>query len=167
MVCTILLDLDGGFMTRDDISALFARRADAYARHDADALAATHAPAAVGDSPMQGRLEGRARIREVYEGWFRAFPDMTVTSQRLVIDGNKVAEIATIRGTQSQPFHGVPPTARRVDFKVATFYTIGADGLIADDERVYDVTRVLVQLGLLKAKPSAPETARAEAERAM
>jgi len=153
-------------MNRDDITALFVQRTDAWARHDAEALAATHSETAVGDSPMQGRLEGRPRIREVYEDWFRAFPDMSYTSRRLIIDGNRVAELFTLRGTQSASFHGVPPTARKVDFKSAIFYTIAADGLIAEDERVYDVTRVLVQLGLLKAKPSAPEKTRADVEQA-
>ena len=153
-------------MSRDDITALFAHRADAWTRHDADALARTHSEHAVAESPMQGRLEGRTRIREVYADWFRAFPDMTVTSRRLVINGNRAAEMFSVRGTQTAPFHGVPATARRVDFKSVFFYTIGADGLIDEDERIYDVTRVLVQLGLLKAKPSTPDAPRAEVERA-
>jgi steroid delta-isomerase-like uncharacterized protein len=152
-------------MTHDDITALFVQRHDAWARRDADGLAATHSEQSVSDSPMQGKLVGRARIRAVYAEWFDAFPDLTFTSRRLIIDGTRVAELCTLRGTQSNPFHGVPATARRVDFKGAWFYTIGPDGLIAEDERVYDVTRVLMQLGLLKAKPSAPEMAQADAER--
>jgi steroid delta-isomerase-like uncharacterized protein len=154
-------------MTRDEITALFAHRAEAWARHDADALAATHAENAVGDSPMQGRLDGRARIRDVYEDWFKAFTDLTFISRRLIIDGHSVGELFTISGTQSAAFHGVPATARRVDFKCVLFCTVGEDGLITEDERVYDVTRVLVQLGLLKAKPAAPEVGRAGADRVL
>ena len=75
------------------------------------------------------------------------------SAKQLIIDGAHVAELFALRGTQTAPFHGVPPTARRFDVHGALFYTIGADGLISEDKRVYDVTRMLVQLGLLKAKP--------------
>jgi steroid delta-isomerase-like uncharacterized protein len=141
-------------MTRDDMMALFDRRAQAWIRRDPDALAATYADNAVGDSPMQGRLQGRARIREVYVDWMTAFPDLIYTRRELLIDGNRAAECFTIRGTHSAPFHGVPATSRRIDVSGAMFYIVGDDGLIAQDQRVYDVTRMLVQLGMLRAKPT-------------
>ena len=53
-------------MNREDIVALFDRRVAAWARKDAAALSADHAENAVAESPMQGRLEGRQRIHEVY-----------------------------------------------------------------------------------------------------
>jgi steroid delta-isomerase-like uncharacterized protein len=151
-------------MNREDITALFARRADAWARLDADALAATHAADAVGVSPMQGRLEGRSRIRALYDDWMSAFPDLAFVTHKLVIDGAEVAEYFSIRGTHSAPFHGVPPTARRVDMSGAMFFTIGTDGLIAHHHAIYDVTRVLVQLGMLKTKPTPVEPARRESD---
>ena len=115
---------------------------------------------------MQGRLNGRGRIQEVYAEWFKAFRDLSFTRQQLIVDGDHVAELFAIRGTQTAPFHGVPPTARRFDISGALFYRIGSDGLIVEDKRVYDVTRMLVQLGLLKAKPAAAEAASREADRA-
>lgn len=151
-------------MNRDIITALFDARADAWARHDAAALAATHSVDAVGESPMQGHLAGRARIQDVYDEWFSAFPDMTFSRRQLIVDGNQVAELFTIRGTQTAAFHGVQPTARRFDITGALFYTIGADGLIVEDRRVYDVTRMLVQLGLLKAKPGTSDGPLREAD---
>lgn len=151
-------------MSREEITALFDRRADAWERRDAEALAATHAENAIGDSPMQGRLSGRGHIRGVYADWFSAFPDVVFTRRELIIDGNRVAELFTIRGTQSAPFHGVPATMRKVEFNGAMFFTIGPDGLVSEDRRVYDVTRVLVQLGLLRAKPSTSETLGREAD---
>jgi steroid delta-isomerase-like uncharacterized protein len=147
-------------MNREDLTALFSRRLDAWARRDPDALAATYAENAVADSPMQGRLHGRARIREVYVDWMTAFPDLIYTRRALLIDGNDVAESFAIRGTHSAPFHGVPPTARRIDVNGAMFYTVGQEGLVVQDHRVYDVTRMMMQLGMLRAKPSPVEPAR-------
>ncbi|MGQ0732754.1 MAG: ester cyclase [Acidobacteriota bacterium] len=143
-------------MSREDIVALFARRDEAWAKRDAAALTATHAEDAVAESPMQGRISGRARIGNVYTTWFRSFPDLTFTSRELIIDGSRVAQFFHVRGTQTAPFGGIPATGRRIEVGGAWLYTIGTDGLIAQDERVYDVTGILVQLGMLKGAPADP-----------
>jgi steroid delta-isomerase-like uncharacterized protein len=140
-------------MNREEIVALFARRIDAWARRDAAALAADHAEDAVSDSPMQGRLEGRRRIHDVYANWFASFPDLVFTSKEILVDGDRVAQFFNIRGTQTAPFGGVPATGRRFDVNGALLFTIGKDGLFVAEQRVYDVTAMLVQLGVLKGKP--------------
>lgn len=144
-------------MDRDVIVAMFARRDQSWIRRDAAALAADHAENAVAESPMQGRLEGRQRIRAVYEAWLRSFPDLTFTSLDLLIDQHRVAQFFSIRGTQTVPFGGIPATGRRIDFNGAWLFTIGPGGLIVHDRRFYDVTTLLMQLGMLKAKPETAE----------
>lgn len=140
-------------MTREEIAALFARRQDAWRRRDAAALAGDYADDAVADSPMQGRLNGRERIGAVYASWFVAFPDLDFTSREVLIDGRRVAEIYQLSGTQSAAFGGVPSTGRRIEFKGVWLYTLDPEGKIVSDERLYDVTNVLVQLGVLRTKP--------------
>ncbi len=66
-------------MSREEIVALFTRRDEAWRRHDAAALSSSHAPDAIGESPMSGKLVGRDSIREIYEKWFTAFPDLTMS----------------------------------------------------------------------------------------
>lgn len=139
-------------MDRESIVAMFSRRHEAWGRHDAEALAADHAEDAVAFSPLQGRLEGRTRIGESYAYWFQAFPDLAYTSTDLVIDGDRVAQFFTLRGTQSKPFGGIPATNRRIDFSGVVLFTIGADGRFVRDQRLYDVSGVLLQLGMLKMK---------------
>jgi steroid delta-isomerase-like uncharacterized protein len=140
-------------MTREMIAALFARRQEAWQRRDAEALAGDYADEAVAESPMQGRLNGRARIGAVYASWFEAFRDLSFTSREVLIDGHRVAEIYLLSGTQSAAFGGVPSTGRRIEFKGVWLYTLNQDGKIVADERLYDVTNVLVQLGVLRTKP--------------
>jgi steroid delta-isomerase-like uncharacterized protein len=153
-------------MNREDLTALFDRRLEAWTRRDPDGVAATHAEDAIADSPMQGRLHGRGRIRDLYVDWMTAFPDLTYTRRELIIYGDRAAELFTIRGTHSAPFHGVPPTMRKIDVSGALFYTIGPHGLIAHHQSVYDVTRMLVQLGMLKTKPGAGESPRRDSDTA-
>jgi steroid delta-isomerase-like uncharacterized protein len=139
-------------MNRDDIVALFVRRDDAWTRRDAAALAADHAEDTTWDSPMQGRLEGRERIRQLYQGWITAFPDLTFTASDSLIDGQRAVQFFTVNGTQSGPFGGVQPTGRRIQFNGAWLYTFDDEGRIAASRLLYDLTTLLVQLGVLKTK---------------
>lgn len=141
-------------MTRDDILALLARRDAAWAARDAGALAATHAPEGVVVSPTGGVLEGRAEIERVYKLWLTAFPDITVQQQDVVIDGSRVAQLLRLSGTHLGDFFGMPPTSRHVEVEAALLMTAN-DGAIAEERRVYDFTGLLVQVGVLKAKPTA------------
>ena len=141
-------------MTRDDILSLVRRRHDAWNAHDAAALAATHAEHGVVVSPTGGVLEGRADIERVYQLWFSAFPDIAYAIDDTVIDGDRVVEIARLSGTHAGDFFGLAPTGRHVELQVAVAMRIEA-GLVAEERRIYDFTGFLVQVGVLKAKPTA------------
>jgi steroid delta-isomerase-like uncharacterized protein len=134
---------------------LFRQRDAAWNRHDATALAADHAEDAVGESPMQGRLVGRARIHAVYHEWFTAFPDLTWRTDDLVVDGNRAVQLFAMQGTHTAPLGGLPATGRKFHITGAFFATLDDDCKITHDRRVYDVTSMLVQLGALRTKPRA------------
>jgi steroid delta-isomerase-like uncharacterized protein len=140
-------------MTRQEIVALFARRDRDWNGRDVPALTADHAEDAVAISPMQGRLDGRARIRDVYEAWFNAFTDLTITTDELLIDDHRVVQFFTIAGKQTGPFGALPATGRRFQITGAWLFTLDTAGSIIQDRRVYDVTNMLVQIGALRTKP--------------
>jgi predicted ester cyclase len=104
---------------------------------------------------MQGQLEGKTRIRELYKTWLHAFPDLTFTSSDILIDGNRAVQFFTLTGTQAAAFGGVAATGRRIQFNGAWLYEFDEAGLITHSRLLYDVTNVLVQLGALKTKPGA------------
>jgi predicted ester cyclase len=141
-------------MTRSEILELFERRHEALARGDSSTLAGLYAEGGVVESPTAGgSVTGRKAIEQVYQAWFRAFPDLVFSSDELLIDGNRVAEIATITGTDTGGFMGLPPTAK--PFKVPILILCTVEGnQIVHERRIYDFTGMLVQIGVLKARPA-------------
>jgi len=141
-------------MTREQIHTLFERRHGALARRDSTALADLHAPIGVLESPSAGgTVTGRAAIERVYQAWFTAFPDFVFVSDELLIDGDRVVEVATISGTDTGGFMGLPPTDKPFRMPVIILFTV-KDEHILHERRVYDFTGLLVQIGVLKAKPA-------------
>jgi steroid delta-isomerase-like uncharacterized protein len=141
-------------VTRDQILALLDRRNAAWAAHDATALAAMHAAEGSVASPTGGVLEGRDEIERIYRVWFSAFPDITAQQDDVLVDDGRAVQILRFTGTHAGEFFGLPATGRRVEVLVASALTF-AQGLIAEERRIYDFTGLLVQVGVLKAKPTA------------
>jgi uncharacterized protein (TIGR02246 family) len=140
-------------MTRDDIFAIFTRREEAWRARDPVALANDHSPDGVVVSPTGGVLEGRAEIERIYRVWFTAFPDLMLNTEDLLVDGDRAALLCRITGSHAGEFFGVAPTGRRIEVAGAFIYRL-QDGRIVHDRRVLDFTGLLVQVGVLRAKPA-------------
>ena len=141
-------------MTRDEILALVTRRQAAWAARDPIALVATHAENGTVASPTGGVLEGREEIERIYRLWFSAFPDILMQQDELLIDGDRVVLVARLSGTHAGDFFGLAPTGRHVEVQVALLMIV-AGGVVVEERRIYDFTGVLLQVGVLKAKPTA------------
>jgi predicted ester cyclase len=149
----------GGFMglpsatlPQAEILALLDQRHAAWARRDVHALVAQHTADCVMDSHLAGRVQGHGAIAEVYDAWFRAFPDSVLAAERAIVDGNRVAEMVIQTGTDTGGFLGAPPTNKPFRLPIVWFLTI--DGRQFSYVRpLYDFTGLLIQIGMLKAKP--------------
>jgi steroid delta-isomerase-like uncharacterized protein len=140
-------------MTRDDILALVERTHQARSARDASALASLHTDTCVMESlTAGGSVTGRAAIARVYDTWFKGFPDLASTYEELIIDGDRVAELSTVAGTDTGGFLGLPPTGKPFQIPMLWLCTV-KDGLIAHSRPIYDFTGLLVQIGVLKMKP--------------
>jgi predicted ester cyclase len=105
------------------------------------------------ESLMAGTVKGRAAIAEVYRAWLTAFPDVVVTSEDPLVDGLKGAQTVTQAGTDMGGFMGLPPTGKPFRLPIVHLYQF-QDGYIQHERRIYDFTGLLVQIGVLKAKPA-------------
>jgi steroid delta-isomerase-like uncharacterized protein len=139
-------------MTRDEVLAFFDRWLVAMNQQDVVSFTALYAPDCVVESPTAGTVRGRAAVGEVSRAWFRAFPDLKVSLEDVIIDGEQMAEVFIFAGTDSGGFMGVPPTGKPFRVPLVHINTL-KDGLIQQERRIYDFTGLLVQIGVLKAKP--------------
>lgn len=140
-------------MTRDEIVALLAQRLRALNSRDVAALMVLHAEEGVVDSPLGGHAVGAEAIRRVYDAWLGSFPDAMFEVDPPIIDGDRVAQVATATGTDSGGFMGLPPTGKKFQLPMVHLFIV-RDGKIQHERRIYDFTGLMIQLGVLKAKPA-------------
>ena len=139
-------------MTRDQIAAMFERRRVAYERHDAATLVADYAVDCVIESPSGGTHKGQAAAERVLRAVFDAL-DVKLHQQSVIIDSDAVAQVVSIEGQDVGDFLGLPPTGKSFRVPGVFLYDL-RDGRIAHERRIYDFTGLLIQAGLLKAKPA-------------
>lgn len=145
--------VESSALTREEMTALFDRRQEAFDSMDADALSGDYSDDCLVESPMSGTLRGAVAVDRARRAFFEAFPDLKLRTERLVIDGNTVVQVATLEGTDIGGFMGLDPSGR--SFKAPAVYIYEfRDRKIARESRIYDFTGVLIQIGLLKAKPA-------------
>jgi len=142
--------------SRADLEEIVQRHFDAWQRRDIAALLTFHARDGVVESPMYGTRHGLDEIEESYRAFFKSFPDAFMALESTVVDPPHVANFMTIAATHTAEFFGLPGTSRRIDMRCARFVQFDEAGLISHERRIYDFTGVLVQLGVLRAKPAKP-----------
>jgi len=141
-----------GLMSREQVVSLVQSMQRAWNARDAAALAAAHAEDSVVHSPIFGTVRGRAEIERSFEEFFRAFADSVFEGQDLIIDGARAAQTFVLDASHTSELFGVEATHRRFKIQGVLIFEV-RDGKIIQERRMYDFTSLLVQLGVIKAKP--------------
>jgi len=86
----------------------------------------------------------------VFGRLYRAFPDIHITIEDLIEEGDKVVEKDTVTGTHLGEFNGLPPTGKSVAY-TEIFIMRFVNGRIAEVWGVVDVFAQMKQLGMIQA----------------
>jgi steroid delta-isomerase-like uncharacterized protein len=140
-------------MTHNDTIAFFDDQQHEWDRRDTEALTLRHAEHGTIVSPIFRTVTGRAEILASYQSLFATFPDWRYLEQRLIVDGDRVAQEFTVHATQGGAFMGLPPSGRQFEIQGVRIFELRA-GLIHRERRHYDFTGMLIQLGVLRGKPA-------------
>jgi predicted ester cyclase len=129
--------------------AAFSRFHDAVNSGDLDAISKAIDevvdPGLVFHAPVPSEMTGVQALKQVWVTLLRAFPDIQVTTEDVVAEGDKVVYRNTVTGTHLGEYRGMPPTGRSVTYG-EIFIIRFADGLIAEIWGVVDVFAQLKQL---------------------
>ena len=146
-------------MTQQELQGIAERYLGLWQRHDPSAIAQYYAANGVVESPIYATLIGRKAIEDAARTFFASFPDATLSVDAIVVDSARIAMFTTVNATHVNDFFGMPGTNRHIEFRNAWLLNMDGDGLIAQERRIYDFTGLLVQLGVLRAKPAKPAKA--------
>jgi predicted ester cyclase len=127
---------------------LIARRfIAAFGAGDTATLTQIVAENMVDHSSPPGTKPGRQGLFDAVTMFRAGFPDIQISADRVVAEGESVAVYGRIKGTNTGPLMEAPATGKRADFGYMDMYRI-ANGQIVEVWHVEDIAGMLAQLGL-------------------
>ena len=95
-------------------------------------------------------VDGKDGAYAFYTQFRKALPDLELTADDTIADGDTVAVRYTIRGTHSDEFMGVPATGNRIEVTGQSFFRF-EDGRVVERWQSLDGLSLMTQLGALPA----------------
>jgi steroid delta-isomerase-like uncharacterized protein len=142
-------------MSLDEHKAIIRAHAEAlFNQHRVDRTDEFFTPDYLDHAPLPGQAPGLAGAKQKWAMYLTGVPDLRVTIEDMVAEGDKVAVAWTGEGTHRGELLGIPPTGRRLEINGISIYRL-AEGKIAEQWERWDRLVLMQQLGVLPA-PAAP-----------
>ena len=106
------------------------------------------APDLIEHEEFPGLSTGREGVRQFFTMMRTAFPDLKMTADDLIAEGDKVAARITMSGTHRGEFMGIAPTGKTVSVSSIDIVRF-AGGKAAEHWGVTDTAAMMEQLGAL------------------
>jgi steroid delta-isomerase-like uncharacterized protein len=107
-------------------------------------------PDAVIRTPVPLDVTGAEALKRVWTTLFRAFPDLHLTVEDLIAEGDRLACRNTVTGTHRGEYMGIEPTGKLISYDEIFMFRF-ENGRIAETWGVVDVFSQMKQLGVLPA----------------
>jgi len=108
-----------------------------------------YAPDFLGHDPaMPEEMRGPEDAKQFVSFYRSAFPDIHVTIEDQVAEGDRVVTRFTTRGTHQGELMGIPPSGKRVEMSGMTMNRVSG-GKIAEEWDNYDALGMMQQIGAI------------------
>ena len=95
-------------------------------------------------SPLN-TVQGSETMHDIIEKWLTAFPDLSITWEEFIAEGNRVVSRWSAIGTHLGGFFDTKPTYKEVRYSGVTIYHL-ENGKIVDYRALVDMHAILSQL---------------------
>jgi predicted ester cyclase len=137
-------------MSVEQNKAVLIAAADEFNRQeDRSGWLDAHDPSVVAHGLGPGSLD-LAGLKRFYNGLWSAFPDLQISVDDLVGEGDRVAWRLSVRGTHKAEFRGVPATGTEVKFGAQYIFRFHNQKIV-ERWTNFDRLGVLIQLGAIEA----------------
>jgi steroid delta-isomerase-like uncharacterized protein len=102
-------------------------------------------------TPLPIEATGADLAKEVFGSLLRAYPDLHITVEDMIAEGDKVVSRNTVTGTHQGEYMGLQPSGKSVTYD-EIFIARLAGGRIAETWGVVDVLSQMRQLGAIPAQ---------------
>lgn len=133
----------------DHLAGFIADLLEAVNAHDLERVACFYSPEYEGiDVAERAPHHGPQGIRENLQRYFEAFPDLHISADELLVQGDRAALAWTGRATHLGRLLNIPPTGRQVTLRGVAILTV-QDNQVRRLLQVWDVAGLLRTIGLL------------------
>jgi predicted ester cyclase len=134
--------------------ATFKRFQDAMNTCDAQFISKTIdglvEPDATIRTPLPGNTTGAEKLKQVWTVLLRAFPDLQLTIEDLIGEGDKVVARIVCTGTHLGEYMGLAPSGKSIAYDEIFIFRF-ANGRVVETWGVVDVFSQMKQLGVIPA----------------
>lgn len=129
---------------------------DVWGRGDEAALEELLAPDFIDHGAYPGQPPGREGHKQILAAFRSAFPDLSVTTDDIIAEGDKVVSRWTARGTHRGELMGIPPSGNEVTFTGIDVLRI-AEGKVLERWAEGNDLEVMQQIGAIPAPGQSEE----------
>ena len=135
----------------EENKALGRRSWEIINQHNPDLIDEMYTPDFVWHEPNQD-IHGSEEAKQFVGTFLEAFPDLQVTVEDEIAQGDKVVTRWTISGTHQGELMGIAPTEKQIELKGITIHRFEGDRIAEEWER-YDNLGMMQQLGVIPDEP--------------
>ena len=132
----------------EENKALFREFIDGMNSRDIGFIDRVVAPDFLDHNKPPGQAEGVQGMKDAMATFFQGFPDLKLTVNQLVAEGDIVAACMTTEGTQTGVFMGIPASDKKISITEMHMVRV-ADGKVVEHWGLADAMTMMQQLGVM------------------
>ncbi len=135
-------------MSAEENKAIARRGYEAINQKNLDALEELAASDIIDHDPAPGQAPGLEGVKQSFDELLTAFPDVQMSIEDMIAEGDKVVARVSVSGTHQGEFMGIDPTGNRVTITGIDILRI-AEGKIVEHWGNFDDLGMMQQLGVI------------------